>query len=75
MTMYHCRVRSDASTALFLSDRYDTAVCWQVPALDIEGCAIDSEIWLSTMLPTVEEDKMGIDRRPAQKAWLSPRQK
>lgn len=32
----------------------DTAIRWQVPALDIAGWAIDGEIALSTVLPTVE---------------------
>ena len=32
----------------------DTAIRWQVPALDIAGWAIDGEIALSAVLPTVE---------------------
>lgn len=32
----------------------DTAIRWQVPALDIAGWAIDGEISLSALLPTVE---------------------
>lgn len=32
----------------------DTAIRWQVPALDIAGWAIDGEIALSALLPTVE---------------------
>jgi hypothetical protein len=32
----------------------DTAIRWQIPALDIAGWAIDGEIALSALLPTVE---------------------
>jgi hypothetical protein len=32
----------------------DTAIRWQVPALNIAGWAIDGEIALSAVLPTVE---------------------
>lgn len=32
----------------------DTAIRWQIPALDIAGWAIDGEIALSAVLPTVE---------------------
>lgn len=32
----------------------DTAIRWQVPALDIAGWAIDGEIALSAVLPAVE---------------------
>ena len=32
----------------------DTAIRWQVPALDIAGWAIDGEIALSAVLPTVD---------------------
>lgn len=32
----------------------DTAIRWQVPALDIAGWVIDGEIALSALLPTVE---------------------
>ena len=32
----------------------DTAIRWQVPVLDIAGCAIDGEIALSAVLPAVD---------------------
>ena len=32
----------------------DTAIRWQVPALDITGWAIDGEIALSALLPTID---------------------